>query len=503
MNTVIKIPVSAISGSGSATLSNVGAGYRLVKTADGQVKTTFAGYGIIKDSTTNTDGITDRVDTSSTNHVVTQSDLNDGLATKQATGNYITALTSDITASGPGSAAATIATNVVSNTKFRQSAPNSVVGRSVNSTGNVADIAAATNSTYLTFDGSILKFDSIDYAHLKNTPDLQNPGVYFSPAESLDPSFIVFASAIPRVTSTFAHGSPIIYEILAHSSNHNSSFYDSIYGDAGTERLAVRFPPVKNVLNSKLNVDELLASQGIFVGASVATNGLSAPVYQSRSIGIRLTGDGAGNWTPSALFSTGSFLTISTYNTVDGGTSFDWAGINYDPDQISIQYIGTNNYHIRRTYSSLGIYTGRFQLLDEFGNAVTTNPTTSDEVVITNAGMQSRQIPMATYINGANAFMTGFANFWIDGAFECWLVAAPTSSSSITVRWQTTYPSATNYKIYRATSLYGSRTLIHTGTSGSYVDSGLSSGTLYWYFMIAVIGGVDTEITYFRTSTKS
>lgn len=34
-----------------------------------------------------------------------------GLATKQATGNYITALTGDVTASGPGSAAATLATN--------------------------------------------------------------------------------------------------------------------------------------------------------------------------------------------------------------------------------------------------------------------------------------------------------------------------------------------------------------------------------------------------------
>lgn len=61
----------------SASLSNVGSGYRLVKTADGQVKTVFVGYGLNADSTTNTDALTFSADTSSANHLVTQSDLND------------------------------------------------------------------------------------------------------------------------------------------------------------------------------------------------------------------------------------------------------------------------------------------------------------------------------------------------------------------------------------------------------------------------------------------
>ncbi len=89
MNTVIKIPVSAVGS--SATLSNVGSGYRLVKTADGQVKTIFVGYGVIADSSTNTNGITLKADTSSTNHIVTQSDLNDAIA---GSGSGISGLTS-------------------------------------------------------------------------------------------------------------------------------------------------------------------------------------------------------------------------------------------------------------------------------------------------------------------------------------------------------------------------------------------------------------------------
>ena len=77
---------------------------------------------------------------------------------KQAAGNYITALTGDVTASGPGSAAATIALNAVTDAKFRQSSALSVVGRSSNSTGDVADISAGTDGFILRRSGTSLGF---------------------------------------------------------------------------------------------------------------------------------------------------------------------------------------------------------------------------------------------------------------------------------------------------------------------------------------------------------
>lgn len=70
----------------------------------------------------------------------------------------ITALTGDVTASGSGSVAATIATNAVTNAKFRQSSGVSVVGRSENSTGDVADIAAASNGQFLARASNALSF---------------------------------------------------------------------------------------------------------------------------------------------------------------------------------------------------------------------------------------------------------------------------------------------------------------------------------------------------------
>lgn len=73
---------------------------------------------------------------------------------KQASGNYITALTSDVTASGPGSAAATIAANAVTNSKLAQMSNNTVKGNKSGSTANASDLALSdlseTGSSVLT-----------------------------------------------------------------------------------------------------------------------------------------------------------------------------------------------------------------------------------------------------------------------------------------------------------------------------------------------------------------
>ena len=73
------------------------------------------------------------------------------------------ALTGDVTAT-QNSNALTIANNAVSDAKFRQSAGVSVVGRSANSTGNVADITAAADNRVLKRSGGSLTFAQINDA---------------------------------------------------------------------------------------------------------------------------------------------------------------------------------------------------------------------------------------------------------------------------------------------------------------------------------------------------
>jgi hypothetical protein len=63
---------------------------------------------------------------------------------KQAAGNYITALTGDVVATGPGSVVATIQANVVTNAKLAQMPANTVKANTTGSTANAADVALGT-----------------------------------------------------------------------------------------------------------------------------------------------------------------------------------------------------------------------------------------------------------------------------------------------------------------------------------------------------------------------
>lgn len=76
----------------------------------------------------------------------------------QTSGNFITALTGDVTATGPGSVAATIASHAVTNAKLRQSVGLSILGNSTNATADVADITASVTNGVLVSSGSALTF---------------------------------------------------------------------------------------------------------------------------------------------------------------------------------------------------------------------------------------------------------------------------------------------------------------------------------------------------------
>lgn len=80
----------------------------------------------------------------------------------------ITSLTGDVTGTGPGATATTIAAGVVSNAKFRDSAGVSVVGRAANTTGSVADITASSNDTFLQRVSNALSFAGLTIGMIAN-----------------------------------------------------------------------------------------------------------------------------------------------------------------------------------------------------------------------------------------------------------------------------------------------------------------------------------------------
>lgn len=94
---------------------------------------------------------------------------------KQATGNYITALTGDVTASGPGSVAATIAASVVTLAKMADLAANSIIGNNTGSSATPLALTVAQVQTMLspsvTTDAtaSITLDASVNIINLTNT----------------------------------------------------------------------------------------------------------------------------------------------------------------------------------------------------------------------------------------------------------------------------------------------------------------------------------------------
>lgn len=80
------------SSGSSITLTNIGTGYALVATPNGSIKRLSPGYGVLFDSTAVANSIRTSVDTSSTNHVITQSDLNDAVRGLTAAGDTVVSL---------------------------------------------------------------------------------------------------------------------------------------------------------------------------------------------------------------------------------------------------------------------------------------------------------------------------------------------------------------------------------------------------------------------------
>lgn len=68
---------------------------------------------------------------------------------KQASGSYITALSSDVVATGPGSATATIQSGVVSNSKLANMATQTFKGRTTSGTGSPEDLTATQATAML------------------------------------------------------------------------------------------------------------------------------------------------------------------------------------------------------------------------------------------------------------------------------------------------------------------------------------------------------------------
>jgi hypothetical protein len=323
------------------------------------------------------------------------------------------------------------------------------------------------------------------------------------PTNNYNPEFLFWASCIVAPTNNYSNGATITWAFLDHATSHGNTFFSSAAGDGASKRLQINYPAVKKVFNGTITPDEGFAGIGASCGATVDLTNMQIHCSVMRPIGIRLRGAGTTTWAKNGQVQAN--FDISAYSTADGGTSFNYTGtaIGLDYDTFSITYFGPNRYTISKTYSGLGAYNIRFNIRDAAGALLTTNPTASDEIQITSGATAPIQIFLDAYAaTNPNQYLSTLSNFWILCLFEAWMLVSPSSSTSNLVKWQNTYPSATAYKIYRDTqSSFATQTLIYTGTGSSFLDTGLTSNTLYFYKMIAVVASVDTLVTTFNSKT--
>lgn len=318
--------------------------------------------------------------------------------------------------------------------------------------------------------------------------------------QGANPEFVIPAVCAIRITGSYVLNDPIGLSALSDS-EHFGALVTSVTGTIG--QITVNYPAMKRVSKGWLGLDETLGPKGYVTGPSVGLSSSVFKVSRTRPLQLRMYGDGAGNWTlygqdagkfSVSTFNTSTGLTTITITDLEGQTNYKYTG--------GFIYQGPQHYGIQQKYSGLGASSLGFYLIDTSKAIVVSAPSSDDNIIGINMG-EITDSPRFDVWKPENQYMAGgTANFWYEGMMEAYMVARGLSTTEILVKWQE-YTSATNYKIYRDTDpAFGTQVKIYDGTELQYLDSGLSSGTLYYYKLVAEIASVDTDITTFNAATK-
>jgi hypothetical protein len=130
-------------------------------------------------------------------------------------GSSITALTGDVVATGPGSVAATIQPNVVTNSKLAQATADTLKGNNTGSTANVADLTVSQVNTML---GTVTVVGAIDgQSPSANGLVISGNDIYAQSASATVPGMVNLTSQTFAGTKTF---STLVTSVLQSASSN-------------------------------------------------------------------------------------------------------------------------------------------------------------------------------------------------------------------------------------------------------------------------------------------
>lgn len=213
------------------------------------------------------------------------------------------AMSGDATQSITG--AVTIANNVVTDAKFRLSTGLSVVGRSVNSTGNVADITAGLDGQVLRRSGSTIGFGTVA------TAGITDDAVTYAKMQNV--------SATARVLGRVSSGAGDVEEIVIDNDLSSVSVNDDTLPSAKATKTYVDTKSFSTVMMSQSNALACPASSTRFLTMTsgggtyqITFPGLAATYVPTAGVFSRLT-----IYISTAQPGTGSFVLTAQNNGVD------------------------------------------------------------------------------------------------------------------------------------------------------------------------------------------
>lgn len=268
---------------------------------------------------------------------------------KQAAGNYITSLTSDVTASGPGAAAATIAANAVTYAKFQQVAANSLVGNNTSVTANATNIATSTLFGVVT-PGFHLAFLNGSWTPTATSTNSCSTGIS-CPFANNTASFSIGANALSLSQLPQISGNRLWGNTSANTSNAAEVSTTSLYA-AGTAGNVLTYtsagtwvPSATTTFSAGSNVTLTTTGNNIQIAASGGSAGASPFSYLS-NYGQLTAATTSPLWAELGIFasSTSNFDQINIGSTTLGtmSTSTDFGNFVIKGNASSTSMVVSN-----------------------------------------------------------------------------------------------------------------------------------------------------------------
>lgn len=337
--------------------------------------------------------------------------------------------------------------------------------------------------------------------------------------------FIIDAYAIVRLRNSFVdpgNGNFYIkYELLDVQSGHDSHF---IYGahPMNDQQVYVDYPPIKEVYYGLMIPDDTMTGYGIaMMGTGVGYINMQAymriPMMVSSDV-IKLS---TITSTPAAVGVIGGTLSVDGTGIFTYTVSPIRSGYEMQSYQIKVRMkTGVGIFNLENE-AAFGTNPLKFSIRDAAGIKITSFDSANDGdfIIITSPTANvlfDARYTKGTFNFGDMGFEATYVNFWAILKAEAWMICSPVDSVSVLSEWQP-YPLATDYQLYRSTSItldttipqtgnitsFNGETQVYTGTGFQFTDSGLTPNTQYWYRLKGTVNGVpNTVITFFDVKTN-